>query len=139
MNPRTDGQLLIPATQAARKLGITRQTLRKHIKAGLLRSVKVGSRSSILQSEIDRIVRGEAKPETPTGISASGKNAGNVCQIRYIQEVGEQSDALPDCGSERALGKDSRRVRRVFDGPGFLTRRTTYLAHRSNGLIVQGL
>jgi len=54
--------------------------------------VKVGSRSSIPQSEIDRIVRGEAKPETPTGISASGKNAGNVCQIRYIQEVGEQSD-----------------------------------------------
>jgi excisionase family DNA binding protein len=88
----TDGQLLIPATQAARKLGISRRTLTKHIGAGLIRSVKVGSRSSIPQSEIDRIVKGEPKPETPSVISSSGKSAENLCQIRLIPNVGEHSD-----------------------------------------------
>jgi excisionase family DNA binding protein len=83
MNPRTDGRLLIPATQAARKLGISRRTLTKHIGAGLIRSVKVGSRASIPQSEIDRIVNGEPKPETPNGISLSAKDAENLCQSRH--------------------------------------------------------
>ena len=92
MNPRTGGQLLVPATQAARKLGISRRTLTKHIGAGLIRSVKVGSRVSIPQSEIDRIVNGEAKPETATGISSSGKSAEHLCQIRHISDAGEHSE-----------------------------------------------
>jgi excisionase family DNA binding protein len=88
-NGTAGGQLLIPAMQAARKLGISRRTLTKHIEAGLIRSVKVGPRSSIPQSEIDRIVKGEAKPETPDEILSSEKNSENLCQSRHIRSIDE--------------------------------------------------
>lgn len=82
----TDGRLLVPATEAARKLGITRRTLRKRIEAGLVRSVKTFSRTYIPQREIDRIVNGEPcqisapKPDTANSVSGESTKASETEQ-----------------------------------------------------------
>jgi hypothetical protein len=78
-----DDQLLIPAVQAARNLGITRRALRNRINVGLVRSVHVGPRVYIPKTEIERIVNGEPapisapKPQTRDAISSSGNGAEN--------------------------------------------------------------
>jgi hypothetical protein len=77
----TDSRLLVPASEAARKLGVTRRTLRKRIEAGLVRSVKAFSRTYIPQREIDRIVNGEPsqisapKPDTANPVSGESTKA----------------------------------------------------------------
>lgn len=58
-NSRSDEQLLIPLGQASRMLGITKQTLRKHIKDGLIKAVKVGTRAFVPRAEMDRILNGQ--------------------------------------------------------------------------------
>ena len=76
----TDGQLLIPAPQAAKTLGISRRSLRNRIDSGLIRSVKVGPRVYVHKTELQRIVNGAPKPEAPEEISANEKSAEGVCQ-----------------------------------------------------------
>lgn len=94
----TNGQLLIPAMQAARSLGITRRTLRNHIEAGLVRSVKMFSRTYVPQAEIDRIVNGEPSQESApksqgrNDISASGNNMENA-------SIDERYEALRNSGA----------------------------------------
>jgi hypothetical protein len=58
-------QLLIPAARAAWKLGISRQSLRRLIKAGEVKAVKIGNMRGpfVPQTEIARIVSGRAKTE----------------------------------------------------------------------------
>ena len=55
----TDGQLLMPAAQAARKMGISRQSLRRLIHQEAIRAVRIGNlqRVYIPQGEIDRIIK----------------------------------------------------------------------------------
>ena len=80
-----DTRLLVPATRAARNLGITRRTLRKHIEAGVVRSVRMCSRTYIPQGEIDRIVNGEpsqiSTPKPDTANSVSGEST-KACETR---------------------------------------------------------
>ena len=61
-----EGRLLVPAMQAARNLGIARRTLRRHIRAGLIKATEINSRIYIPQIEIDRLVNGH--PRYPTEI-----------------------------------------------------------------------
>ena len=119
-----DGQLLIPATQAALRLGISRRTLRRHIGAGLVRSVTVRARTYIPQGEIERIVNGEPvqisapKPQTHNGISSNGTNE-HTC--------GQDTELTPDDrfealfnghnwrqGFEEGVSGDSGGCRSVF-------------------------
>lgn len=74
--------------------------------------MKVGSRLSIPQSEIDRIVNGEPKPETPSGIYSSGNSAENPCQIRHILDVGEHSDEYCQAASPK------ERLEKILAGYG---------------------
>jgi hypothetical protein len=82
-----DTLLLIPAMQAALRLGISRRTLRRHIRAGLVRSVTVSTRTYIPQGEIERIVKGErapSKPQSQNEISSDATNADNAGQSREL-------------------------------------------------------
>jgi excisionase family DNA binding protein len=78
--------LLIPAPQAAQKLGISRRSLRNRIDSGLIRSVKVGPRVYIHKTELERVVNGKPKPEAPEEISLTEKNSEDLCQ-RVLADV----------------------------------------------------
>lgn len=52
--------LIIPFSEAARKLHICRTTLRKRIRSGEIKAVSVGPRLFVPQAELDRIVSGVA-------------------------------------------------------------------------------
>ena len=62
MRDRQDQRSLVLATVAARRLGISRQSLRRLIKRKEIKAIKVGHimRVYIPQSEIDRIVSGKS-------------------------------------------------------------------------------
>jgi excisionase family DNA binding protein len=56
-----DDPQLIPVARAARRLGISRDTIDRLIKTSEVRVVKIGGRVMVPQMEIDRIVRGEPR------------------------------------------------------------------------------
>lgn len=102
----TDGRLLVPAMQAARNLGISRRTLRRHIGAGLVRSVTVSARTYIPQGEIERIVNGEpvqTKPESQNEVLSRKTTRDSVrrhqsnCQaVAELREVWQNTDLSDD-------------------------------------------
>jgi excisionase family DNA binding protein len=79
-----DEQLLVPAASAARKLGVSRWTLKRLIKAKEIRAVKVGHRRFIPQSEIETLVNGEpvqiTKPAKADPLSEHGASGSKVLQ-----------------------------------------------------------
>jgi len=80
----TDGQLLIPAAKAAKKLGMSRWTLKRRIDAKEIKAVKVGPRMFIPQSDIDRLLgippaqTSAVKPATANQLSSDGANCSRV-------------------------------------------------------------
>lgn len=90
---REETPVLVPATRAANKLGISRRTLKRHIGAGLVRSVTHNTRTFIPQVEIERIVRGEpvssqneTKPRILAENSSSKAGADNSGHARTPDE-----------------------------------------------------
>jgi hypothetical protein len=71
----TDGQLLMPSVRLARKMGISRRTLKKRIDSQEIKAVKIGPRMFIPQNEIDRLMGissgqiSAPKPATPNRVS----------------------------------------------------------------------
>jgi excisionase family DNA binding protein len=71
----TDGQLLMPSVRLARKMGISRRTLKKRIDSKEIKAVKIGPRMFIPQNEIDRLMGissgqiSALKPATPNQVS----------------------------------------------------------------------
>jgi excisionase family DNA binding protein len=93
----TDGRLLIPAPEAAQKLGISRRSLRNRIDAGVVKSVQVGARVYIHKAELERIVNGRPKPEAPEEISLTGKGAEGPCQNGHTLEIGCEGKTIAEC------------------------------------------
>jgi hypothetical protein len=114
----TDGQLLVPATQAAKKLGISRRTLKRHVGAGLVRSVTMGARTFVAQREINRLVSGESapaqnetKPEAANQISGEVSNPDQAC-------TNEDIPARFTCGGRFDWQGFSEWVAKtMYDGP----------------------
>jgi excisionase family DNA binding protein len=75
-------QSLIPATLAARRLGISRQSLRRLIRQGEVNAVRVGNlqRVYIPQDEIDRIVSGRNAHISATKLAGANENLGDLSQ-----------------------------------------------------------
>jgi excisionase family DNA binding protein len=73
-----DGQLLMPSVRLARKMGISRRTLKKRIDSHEIKAVKIGPRMFIPQNEIDRLMGissgqiSAPKPATPNQVSGDG-------------------------------------------------------------------
>jgi excisionase family DNA binding protein len=57
----------ITTTEAARRLGITRQTLSLYLRQGKLRGVKFGKEWRIPRSELDRLSAAPVEEEPPQG------------------------------------------------------------------------
>src|SRR5258707_1799221 len=51
-----DGQLLMPSVRLARKMGISRRTLKRRIDSQEIKAIKIGPRMFIPQNEIDRLM-----------------------------------------------------------------------------------
>jgi len=100
MNRTTGGQLLMPAAEAARKLGMSRWTLNRRIEAKEIRAVKVGPRRFIPQSEIERIISGQSaqisapKPATDEQVSNIGANCSNLSRE---SEFSDEFSIFGDC------------------------------------------
>jgi hypothetical protein len=80
----TDSPLLIPLGQAGRKLSMTRKTLRKHIDAKLIRTVKIGTRSFIPSAEMDRL----------TGASVQAGENGELSLAPSNENHGESQNGV---------------------------------------------
>ena len=100
----TDGSRnLVPATQAAKKLGISRQSLRRLISRREVKAVKVGNlqRVYIAQGEIDPIVGGrnfQAQDSAEAKLATPNENLRNTSQP--VQPVTDDFDrALADVES----------------------------------------
>jgi excisionase family DNA binding protein len=82
----TDGQLLMPSVRLARKMGISRRTLKKRIDSKEIKAVKIGPRMFIPQNEIDRLMgispgqTSAPKPETANSVSGDSTKAGETEQ-----------------------------------------------------------
>jgi excisionase family DNA binding protein len=57
----------ITTTEAARRLGITRQTLSLYLRQGKLRGVKFGKEWRIPRNELDRLLAAPVEEEPPQG------------------------------------------------------------------------
>jgi len=86
------GQLLIPATQAAKMLGVSRRTLYNRIKAGLIRPRRISSSIYVPRTELDRLILGTQ----PASANSTGPE--NVGKGRQDSEN----------GGEMAIGNDYR-------------------------------
>jgi predicted DNA-binding transcriptional regulator AlpA len=69
-----DERELIPLPQAGRKLGISRMTLRRRIKAKQIRTVKIGPRSFVPVEEMDRLLSGRPETDQTEGLSLAPSN-----------------------------------------------------------------
>ena len=67
------GQLLIPATQAAKMLGVSRRTLYNRIKAGLIRPRRISSSIYVPRTELelDRLILGTQPASTNSAIRSN--------------------------------------------------------------------
>jgi excisionase family DNA binding protein len=57
----------ITTTEAAQRLGITRQTLSLYLRQGKLRGVKFGKEWRIPRNELDRLLTAPVEEEPPQG------------------------------------------------------------------------
>jgi excisionase family DNA binding protein len=90
----TDGQLLMPSVRLARKMGISRRTLKKRIDSQEIKAIKIGPRMFIPQSEIDRLL----------GISSGQISTPKPAMANQVSGVAaEWRQALPNAPKSPAL------------------------------------
>jgi excisionase family DNA binding protein len=123
-----DDPQLIPVARAAKRLGISRDTIDRLIKTEEVRVVKIGGRVMVPQMEVDRIVMGRTREAAQITASQPVRTRASSADSATVRNVAAATSELATVTDEEAARCD------IFFGPnaGFWARVAALGDRRSN-------